>query len=150
VPVSTIELANVVELLSAPAVSVEVVAAALLVTVVPDTPASEPIEVLNEFRSSVEVPFNVTALLADNAFAAPTFSVPELFTVVAPEYVFAPLNVSVPVPAFVSPVALVPSWITPAYVVELLSPPAVSVAAAATPLLVTVVVPDALASEPIV
>ena len=106
-PPSTIALANVVELLSAPAVKVDVVAAALFVTVVPNTPANEPIDVLNELRSSVAVLFSVTALFADNAFAAPTLSVAALLIVVAPLYVFAPDSVSAP-PDSVSAVVFVP------------------------------------------
>ena len=58
-------------------------------------------------------------------------SVPALI-VVAPVYVFAPDNVSVPVPTFVSPP---PKLITPEYVVELLSLPTVNTA-------VPVVLPD--------
>jgi hypothetical protein len=133
-----------------PTVNVAGVAVALFVTVVPDTAVREPIAVPNPFTSSVEVPFSDIALFADSAFAAPTFSVPELFTVVAPEYVFAPLNVSVPVPAFVSPTrAVLLSCITPAYVVGLLFPPTVSVNVVPGELLVTVV-PDTPANETIV
>src|SRR5215813_4714374 len=53
-----------------------------------------------------------------------------------------------PAPTLVRPVVLVPSLITPAKVVELLSPPVVSVAAA-VPLLVTTPLPLP-ASDPIV
>ena len=59
----------------------------------------------------------------------------------------APESVSEPVPVFVSAVTLAPSLTTPEKVVEVLSPPVVSVAGALTPLLVTKL-PATPASEP--
>ena len=52
-----------------------------------------------------------------------------------------PVSVVVPVPSLVSAVVLVPSWMTPLNVVLVLLPPSLSVALAATPLLVTVPAP---------
>ena len=74
--VSAVELApllitpaNVVDVPSPPAVSVA--AAPVLVTTAPAAPASDPIALLNPFKSSDDTPFNVTALFADSLFAPP-------------------------------------------------------------------------------
>src|SRR5262245_11857197 len=84
--------------------------------------------------------FTVTPL--DAAMLPVTESVPPL-TVVAPAYVLVPDSVNVPVPVLVR--LVVAPWIAPLKVVELLSPPVVSVAAV-TLVLVTLPAP---ASEPI-
>ena len=89
-------------------VNVEFVAAELFVTVVLVALASEPICVSNPFRSSVEVPFNVNALVPDSAFATPTCNTLVPLTVVVPPYVFAPPSVIVPPPLTVTaPVLLI-------------------------------------------
>src|SRR5262249_57826949 len=76
----------------------------------------------------------------------PICSVPALIVVV-PVEVLVPVSVNVPVPTLVRLVAAAPPfWITPENVVDVLSPPVVSVLLLALPL-VTVPAP---ASEPIV
>ena len=87
----------------------------------------------------------VNALADEKALAAPACRVPAA-TLVAPEYVLRPDSVSVPVPLLVRPNAEVPFCNVPPNVVEVLSPPAVSVATPA-PLLVTIPAP---AREPMV
>ena len=96
-------------------------------------------------------PFSVAPLATDVvAVEAPTFQLPDkvsvpAFTVVVPVWVFAPESVRVPAPDFDNESTPVPFCSAPAKLVELLSAPAVNVAA--VPLLLVTAPPEP-ASEP--
>src|SRR4029079_3422218 len=84
------------------------VPAAPLVPAAPATPASDPIVSLNPFKSSVEVPFNVTALPEPIEFTTQSLTPLATVRVVVPVYVLAALSVSVPPPDCVNaPVPLI-------------------------------------------
>ena len=89
------------DVLSPPAVNIFDVPLLFVTVPVPD---NDPTDTL--YPAISNIPVTVVLLLFPNAPAFPAFNVP-LVTFVVPVYVFAPLNVNVPVPDFVSDATVV-------------------------------------------